>query len=106
VILIKAFFFRKVNEVMQAAILSMYTSMLDNSADVDVPNGADDDVDNVTETFSGGERTEVTTVSQVSHHRDPSGGSVEKEEWRLHAQQVSYVVSTAMSTVDEKVMLC
>ena len=51
-------------------------------------------------------RTEDTTVSEVSQHGDPTGGSVEKDEWRLHAKQVSYVVSTAMTMVDEKVRLC
>ena len=99
-ILTKAFFFRKVNEVMQAAVLSMYTSMIENSG------GPNVDLDNITESFSGGERTEDTTVSEVSQQGDPTGGSVEKDEWRLHAQKVSYVVSTAMATVDEKVRLC
>ena len=97
-ILTKAFFFRKVKEVMEAAIVSMYTSMMESSG------GAD--VDLVTECYSGGERTEDTTVSEVSQHGDPTGGSVEMDEWRLHAQHVSYVVSTAMTTVDEKVRLC
>ena len=99
-ILTKAFFFRKVKEVMEAAIVSMYTFMMESSG------GPDVDFENVTECYSGGERTEDTTVSEVSQHGDPTGGSVEMDEWRLHAQHVSYVVSTSMTTVDEKVRLC